>query len=461
MTDLTTPIQRQLLARQIRTDGGTQPRAEINREAVQDYADNMTRGRRFPPVDVFYDGKDYWLADGFHRHAAHMAARGGDEVLAAEIHQGTQRDAVLFSVGANDDHGLRRSNEDKRRAVTRLLKDEEWGKWSDAEIGRRCKVSHPFVAKVRAELIESGTVTCNISSDERTYTTKHGTTATMNTAAIGNNQPTWAAISELERHVRERLPYATGGRDLAEHLEELGRIKQGGKGGWEFDDLCSHVYGLTNARKGDLWQAVNNVHDQIRWQLAEREKAAETDETASLGGKILNYLTAIDKASTFAIAQAIGATHYDTIQGTLRLEAGGLIHHEGWGMYALGSAPEAAALEATAPPAPQFVADRTQTDRAQDAAPLAAKIAAASDHHVPRLDKALEIIALSAENWGNDPRIAQIRAIRGAVEKLMITAKDIDNGGTDSQLFFALNRACLALDGATAVLSKGGDSISS
>jgi hypothetical protein len=53
-----------------------------------------------------------------------------------------------------------------------------------------------------------------------------------------------------------------------------------------------------------------------------------------------------------------------------------------------------------------------------------------------------------------NPRIAQIRAIRGAIEKLMIDAKDIDKGGIDSQLFFALNRACLALDGAVAILKN-------
>lgn len=59
-----------------------------------------------------------------------------------------------------------------------LLNDEEWSKWSDSEIARRCRVSHPFVAKLRP-------VTGNVSG-ERTYTTRHGTVAQMDTSRIGS-----------------------------------------------------------------------------------------------------------------------------------------------------------------------------------------------------------------------------------------------------------------------------------
>jgi branched-chain amino acid transport system substrate-binding protein len=43
-------------------------------------------------------------------------------------------DAILYSVGANEMHGLRHTNEDKRRAVLTLLNDPGWSKWSDPEI---------------------------------------------------------------------------------------------------------------------------------------------------------------------------------------------------------------------------------------------------------------------------------------------------------------------------------------
>lgn len=86
--------------------------------------------------------------------------------------------------GANASHGLRRTNADKRRAVMALLNDAEWSAWSNVEIARRCNVSDMTVKRVRDELSppQSG-------SDSRTYTTKHGTTATMNTTNIGRQQP--------------------------------------------------------------------------------------------------------------------------------------------------------------------------------------------------------------------------------------------------------------------------------
>jgi hypothetical protein len=130
-----------------------------------------------PPIVVFHDGVDYWLADGFHRHAAHLKAGAAD--IAADVRKGTKRDAILHSVGANQAHGLRRTNEDKRRAVLTLLNDEEWAKWSDREIARRCAVDHTTVIRHRASLVES--------TSERTYTDKHGNTSTMNTAAIGKS----------------------------------------------------------------------------------------------------------------------------------------------------------------------------------------------------------------------------------------------------------------------------------
>jgi hypothetical protein len=63
----------------IRLDGGTQPRAVLDFEAIEDYAEAMGAGMKFPPVVVFYDGENYWLADGFHRVKAAYAA-GFDSV---------------------------------------------------------------------------------------------------------------------------------------------------------------------------------------------------------------------------------------------------------------------------------------------------------------------------------------------------------------------------------------------
>lgn len=135
---------------EIRTDGGTQPRAALNQDVISDYAEAVLGGAQFPPVDVFYDGQRYWLADGFHRYHAHRGA--GRDTIWAVTHQGTQRAAQLFSAGVNAEHGLRRTNDDKRRAVMVLLNDAEWSQWSDREIARQCRVSQPFVSGLRKEL---------------------------------------------------------------------------------------------------------------------------------------------------------------------------------------------------------------------------------------------------------------------------------------------------------------------
>lgn len=165
----------------IRVDGGTQPRAWLDPRIVDDYSQAMEGGAVFPPVTVYNDGNQYWLADGFHRV---KAARGiGRSTIDADVYQGTRRDAILHSVGANATHGLRRTNADKRRAVETLLRDDEWAKWSDSEIGRRCAVHHSTVARIRADLSPAKS-----ASEPRTYTTKHGTQATMRTANIGGRR---------------------------------------------------------------------------------------------------------------------------------------------------------------------------------------------------------------------------------------------------------------------------------
>ena len=131
----------------IRIDGGTQSRSMILQDMVDNYAAAMADGSEFPPIVAFFDGKEYWLADGFHRY--HATRKNKRASITANIVNGTVRDAILYSFGANGMHGMQMTNEDKRRVVTEMLDDFEWGQWSDREIARACHVSHTFVAKLR------------------------------------------------------------------------------------------------------------------------------------------------------------------------------------------------------------------------------------------------------------------------------------------------------------------------
>ena len=130
-------------------DGGTQPRERLCTDAVNEYAEAMESGAKFPPLTVFSDGSSYWLADGFHRF--HAARQHGSKTVSCEVHQGSLRDAILYAVGANACHGNRRTNADKRHAVMMLLEDSEWAKRSDRWIAEKCGVSPDTVNRIRRE----------------------------------------------------------------------------------------------------------------------------------------------------------------------------------------------------------------------------------------------------------------------------------------------------------------------
>ena len=131
-------------------DKGTQSRERISEETVTDYAEAMQEGDQFPAITVFHDGVEYYLADGYHR--LHAAQRVGRASIQAEIKTGTLRDAILYSLGANSNHGLRRTNADKRKCIMTLLEDFEWQELTNSEIAAHCRVSRQLVTAVRAEI---------------------------------------------------------------------------------------------------------------------------------------------------------------------------------------------------------------------------------------------------------------------------------------------------------------------
>jgi hypothetical protein len=140
---------------EIRTDGGTQIRLEIDQETVQRYHDAMADSPQnaphpLPPIDVYHDkkAKAYWLTDGFHRHAA--AKRLGRLKIACNVTEGNREAAILEACMANATHGLPRSNADKRRAVETFLRLRP--DWSDRNVAAATHTSHTFVAQTRARL---------------------------------------------------------------------------------------------------------------------------------------------------------------------------------------------------------------------------------------------------------------------------------------------------------------------
>lgn len=132
----------------LRLDGGTRFRVEIHPDVIDEYAAALTANKKLPPVVVFSDGDDYWLADGFYRVEAHRQA--GVEVVEADVRRGSRRDAILYAAQANDRHGVRRWPADRRLAVLALLSDPEWSTWSDTVIAKQCGVAPTTVLNLRA-----------------------------------------------------------------------------------------------------------------------------------------------------------------------------------------------------------------------------------------------------------------------------------------------------------------------
>lgn len=154
----------------ITTDAGTQIRARIDAETVDQYAAEWMGGAKFPAVTVFHDGNQYILADGFHRVMA--ASRNGFKDIEADVHKGTKSDALKFALAANSKHGLKRSNLDKRRSVELAL--AEWPKLSDRELAKICAVSNELVGDVRKTQLSDSDSSTRIGADgkERKLPTK-------------------------------------------------------------------------------------------------------------------------------------------------------------------------------------------------------------------------------------------------------------------------------------------------
>jgi len=229
-----------MLITEITLNKQTQSRTEISQETVAEYAEAMIEGDKFPALTVFFDGIQNYLVDGYHRYFAYKKAGAKD--VDVKVMNGTLRDAVLYAVGVNDDHGLRRSNEDKRKAVMTLFNDMEWAEWSDAAIARKCKVSSAFVGRVRKVL--------DLDVTEKKYINKHGQEKTIK--PVGK-APVVAPPQEDE--AMKELAHAN-----VELVEELAALK---------DRLALKVMDIPQEEKHSIEDTMAELRATIKTQEAE------------------------------------------------------------------------------------------------------------------------------------------------------------------------------------------------
>jgi len=238
---------------QLKIELQTQSRVAINQDAVAEYADAMMDGEKFPPVTAFYDGKEYYLADGYHRYFA--AKKAGLDDIDCDVKNGTLRDAVLFSVGVNSAHGLRRSNEDKRKAVMTILDDVEWAEWSDITIAKKCQVTGAFVGRVRKTL--------NLESTARKYVNQHGQVVAIETTNRG--RPTESMPPEV-------MPlYDEDDIENDHHVQELAdaNVELAEENTLLKDRLAVAAFEATPEEKVQLSETMEQLRATIKTQEAE------------------------------------------------------------------------------------------------------------------------------------------------------------------------------------------------
>lgn len=153
---------------EIDIDRSVQVRAKLNEETVVEYTEHITAKRPpMPPVVVF--GPDsrgkYFLSEGWHRVAAHRKA--GRTAIQATIRDGGWKEALEHALGSNAQHGLRRSNADKRRAVELALK--HWPTWSQSMIADKCGVHVNTVATIKPQVPQNVVPDKIIGKDGKEY----------------------------------------------------------------------------------------------------------------------------------------------------------------------------------------------------------------------------------------------------------------------------------------------------
>lgn len=158
------PEFRKLRLDNIEATAATQVRVRLDRGIIDQYTQDVKDGAAFPPIDVYCEpnSERYILADGFHRHRAFVNAER--EEIGCYIHEGGLKEALIHALGANSEHGHRRSNADKRHAVEMALKDPEISQLQQQEIADICRVHTRTVRRIQNDILSKD----SSNGDDRT-----------------------------------------------------------------------------------------------------------------------------------------------------------------------------------------------------------------------------------------------------------------------------------------------------
>jgi ParB-like chromosome segregation protein Spo0J len=190
---------------------GATSRARVETALVGSFADLMTMGVKLPPLEVYFDGTTFWLADGFHRVAA--ARKLNRTTMPAMVMPGDKMRALLALLAANK---ASRSDDDKRHVAHLALTDPLLKTWNNQQLSEHIGVGQDLIQRVRrsvgfaeaaapqrqkiAELLKEG----KSSSEVKAITHAHGTTIAevRRELGIGTKSTARAAVRERREQLR-------------------------------------------------------------------------------------------------------------------------------------------------------------------------------------------------------------------------------------------------------------------
>jgi hypothetical protein len=149
------PVKRIIKLSKIDLEHSPNVRAELNDEAIEEYTQGYRLKEKFPEC-VLFDASPgpLLLADGRHRY--HSMLKAGINERTFLVYKGSYEMCLKFALQANLDHGLRRTNADKRTSV--LLAIQNFPKMSNNVIAEIAAVGDDLVREVRTCMESTGKV---------------------------------------------------------------------------------------------------------------------------------------------------------------------------------------------------------------------------------------------------------------------------------------------------------------
>ena len=271
----------------IKIDGGTQARVSLNQDVVKEYAESMREGDVFPPITVFFDGSDYWLADGFHRYFATKA--NAFTSIEADVKNGTLDDATLFAFSANSKRGLSMTFEDNRNIIYAMLRHPEWSKWTNTAIAKHIGVSSMTVGRVKA--------TMEKKDDESTikkFINKSGNEVTVDTSKLATKQTIAKPDMTSAVMVKQELVF-----ELNEKIEELVDTinSLSDENTLMRDKIAVGQWNASEIEKIDIEETVANLREQIRiLEIDNKALRDSRDMFQSRNAELMKMVKSLQKA---------------------------------------------------------------------------------------------------------------------------------------------------------------------